>query len=209
MEIDIDISADVIGRDGKKLGTVALVVVQPPKMHLTDIVVSTGAIERHEVVVPANLVRGVENGEVHLSIDKDELRSYPDYLEVHYQMPPPGWAPPADFYYPPAAVLLPATASIPELVDERVNAPPGTRGIAEDMDVETIDGHKVGTVDAVDVDLATEDITELVVKQGFLFTHDTRIPVKDVREIRDGTVILNLTKNQIQRVEQEQRQHQD
>ena len=43
-ETPIDIGADVIGSDGKKVGTVTYVVVQPAEMRITDIVVSTGAI---------------------------------------------------------------------------------------------------------------------------------------------------------------------
>lgn len=205
LEKNIDIGADVVGADGKKLGKVAYVVVKPPEMQLTDIVVDTGLILGREVVVPVGVIRDVEGGKVQLSIGKDELEDYPDYIEVNYQVPPPNWVPPVDFTYPPATVLLPPTATLPELETVRINAPPGTRGIRDGMDVYTSDGQKVGSVDAVDVDLATDEITGFVVKHGFIFTRDTRIPAKDVREIRDGRVILRLSKDQIERVEREQR----
>lgn len=205
----VDIGADVVGSDGKKLGKVTYVVAKPPAMHITDLVVNTGAILGRDIVVPVSAIRDVENGKVYLSIDKDELKSYPDYIEINYQAPPPGWVPPPDYYYPPAAVLLPATASFPELETVRVNAPPGTRGIRDGMDVETSDGHKVGSVDAVDVDLANDELTGFVVKRGYLVTHDIRIPVKDVREIRDDKITLRLSKAQIEQIEREQLQRQD
>ena len=74
------------------------------------------------------------------------------------------------------------------------------------MEVESSDGHKVGALDALDIDLATGDIRGFVVKHGFLFTRDTRIPTGDVQAIRDGKVILKLTKDQVQQVEQAQSQ---
>ena len=206
VERDIDIGADVYGVDGKKLGTVQYVIVRPPEMRVTDIVVSTGALLGRDVVVPVDRILDVTDGDVVLSIGKDELKAYPDYVEVNYEKPPPGWVPPTNFYFPPAAVLLPPTAAVPELVDVRVNAPPGTRGIREGMEVKTVDGHKVGTIDKLDIDIETDRITGFVVKEGFLFTRDTRIPVGDVKELRDDEVILKLTKYQIEQLEREQRE---
>jgi sporulation protein YlmC with PRC-barrel domain len=202
----IDIGADVIGSDGKKVGTVAYVVVPPAEMRITDIVVRTGAILYREVVVPVPLVRDVQNGKVYLSIDKDELQKYPEYVEVDYRKPPSVWVPPEGVAYPPMGILWPAGAYDPAAAGVRVNAPPGTLGIREGMEVESSDGHKVGAVDALDIDLAIGDIRGFVVKHGFLRTRDTRIPAGDVQAIRDGKVILKLTKDQVQQVEQAQSQ---
>ena len=203
-EKPMDIGADVIGSEGKKVGTVAYVVVRPPEMRITDIVASMGAILGREVVVPVHLIQDVKNGKVYLSIDKDALKRYPDYIEVDYQQPPTGWVPPVGLAYPPTGILWPAGTFYPAAADVRINTPRGTLGIREGMEVESSDGHKVGTVDALDIDLATREITGFVVKHGFLFTRDTRIPTGDVQAIRDGKVILKLTKDQVQQVEQAQ-----
>ena len=103
-----------------------------------------------------------------------------------------------------SGILWPAGTFYPAAADVRINTPRGTLGIREGMEVESSDGHKVGTVDALDIDLATREITGFVVKHGFLFTRDTRIPTGDVQAIRDGKVILKLTKDQVQQVEQAQ-----
>jgi sporulation protein YlmC with PRC-barrel domain len=179
-------------------------VVPPAEMRITDIVVRTGGILYREVVVPVPLIRDVKNGKVYLSIDKDELKRYPDYIEVDYQQPPTGWVPPEGLAYPPTGILWPAD-TYPAAADVRVNTPPGTLGIREGMEVESSDGHKVGAVDALDIDLATGDIKGFVVKHGFLFRRDTHIPAGDVQVIRGGMVILKLTKDQVQQVEQAQR----
>lgn len=197
----IDIGADVIGSDGKKVGTVAYVVVRPAELRLTDIVVSTGVLLGREVVIPAHLIREVEDDRVYLSIDKDELNHYPDYIEIDYEKPPTGWVPPEGLYYPPAGMLWPVGSYYPEAADVHVNAPAGTLGIREGMDVESSDGHKVGSVDALDIDLATGEIRGFLVKRGLIFTRDTRFPTGDIQALRGGKVILTLTKDQVQQIE--------
>jgi sporulation protein YlmC with PRC-barrel domain len=194
----IDIGAEVIGSDGKKLGKVSYVVVRPDEKRVAEIVVSTGAILGRDVVVPLSLIDDVRDGKVYLSINKNELDKYPDYIEVDYENPPPEWVPPEGMTY--AGILWPAGAYYPVASSVHVNAPPGSLGICEGMDVESSDGHKVGSVEAIDIDMATGEVRGFVVKRGFLFTHDVRIPAGDVQMIRDGKVILNLTKDQVQLV---------
>jgi uncharacterized protein YrrD len=87
------------------------------------------------------------------------------------------------------------------ITNVRVNAPPGSLGLREGMPVETSDGHKAGSIDALDVDLTAGEVKGFVVKHGFLFAQDTRIPAGDVQVIRDGKVILNLTKDQAKEIE--------
>lgn len=197
----IDIGTDVVGSDGNKVGTVAYVVVRPPEMRITDIVVSTRALLGRDVVVPLDGVRRVEDGKVFLSIDRDRLTTYPDYIEVKFQQPPAGWVPPAELYYPQTGILWTADADYPEASSIQVNAPSGTVGISEGMGVESSDGHTVGTVDALEIDPTSNEVTAFVVKHGFLFTHDTRLPVTDTSEIRDGKVVLTLTRDQVQKIE--------
>ena len=198
----IDIGAPVIGVDGAKLGKVEYVVVRPDDMQITDIVVSTGVVLGREIVVPVRLIRDVQDGKVNLSIDKEELKQYPDYIEINYEKPPTGWIPPEGMVYPATGIVWPVGAYYnPEASGLRVNAPPGTLGIREGMPVETVDGHKVGSVDALDVDITTREIRGFEVKHGLLFSREVHIPAGDVLTIRDGRVILALTKEQAQQVE--------
>jgi uncharacterized protein YrrD len=195
----IDIGADVIGVTGDKVGSVRYVVVRPPEMHITDIVVGTGAILGRDVVVPTSEVDHVADGKVYLSIDKNRLGQYPDYVEVNYQQPPAGWAPPYGFAYPAGGMLWPVGAYYPEPSSVTVNAPPGTVGLSAGMSVESSDGHKVGTIDALDESEPDGNVTGIIVKQGFLFTHDTRIPADCIAGIENDRVRLTLTKDEVQR----------
>lgn len=206
VEQTLDIGADVIGSSGDKVGTVGYVVVRPPEMHITDIVVSTGSILGRDIVVPLDRVRSVAGGKVYLAIDKGELKTYPDYIAIHYTQPPAEWAPPVNWYYPPTNVLWPANY-YPTESAVQVNAPPGTEGIRQGMDVESADGHKVGSVDALETDPHSGDIVAFIVKHGFIFTHDTSIPTTDVQGLRDGKVILRLSKDQAENLEKQQSQN--
>src|SRR4051794_37680393 len=117
----IDIGADGIGSDGKKVGTVSYVVVPPAEMRITDIVVRTGGILYREAVVPVPVIGDVENGKVCLSIDKDGLQKYPESIEVDYRRPPAVWVPPEGVASPPTGILWPAGAYEPAAAGVRVN----------------------------------------------------------------------------------------
>lgn len=195
----IDIGADVIGRDGNKIGTVAYVVVQPPQMHVADFVVSTGAIIGRDVVVPMDSVERVADGKVYLSIDKEALGELKDYVEVHYDAPPEGWVPLGGFGYPTGATLWPAGTYYPQMSSVTVNAPSGTVGLHHGMDVESSDGHKIGSIQSVDEDPDTGDITDLIVKHGLLSGHHLRIPCSAIESTQEGRVRLNLTKDEADR----------
>jgi uncharacterized protein YrrD len=199
----IDIGADVIGSDGNKVGTVDYIVVRPPQMHITDIVVNVGGLTRRRIVVPEETVSAMKDGRVYLSMNRDRLETYPDYVEVDYRQPPTEWVPPPELYYPPTGILWPTRYYL-EPASVRVNAPPGTEGIGHGMEVESSNGHKVGSVDAIESDPASGDVSAFVVKRGFLFTHDTCIPIEHVAGIRDGKVILTLTRDEVQRLEESQ-----
>lgn len=197
----IDIGADVLTVDGEKVGSVVYVVVQPETMRLTDIVVSTGAILGRDIVVPIDAVTGVAAGEVRLSMDRGQLEGCPDYVEIRFKQPPESWMPAGGFTYPAQAMVWPAGTNYPEPESVTVNAPPNTVGVHRGMDVESSDRHKVGTVDAVDADPSTDEVRGIVVKQGFLFTHDTIIPVTAVAGVENDKVTLNLTRDEVRRLE--------
>jgi len=193
----IDPGDDVVGTGGQKLGTVAYVVARPPEMKVTDIVVSTGALLGRDIVVPVDHVSGVADHQVRLDIDQEELKTLPDYVDVDYKEPPAGWIPPAGYLYPAGTMLWPAEMYFPEEASVKVNAPPGTVGVSKGMDVESSDGHKVGSVEGLYLDPQSDDVTALIVKHGFIFTDDTFVPVEYVSGIKDETITLNLTADEV------------
>jgi uncharacterized protein YrrD len=197
---EIDTGYEVLDSGGNKVGSVAYLVVDPQKLHLTDVVVSTGAILGRDVVVPTDAIDSVAGGKVHLNVDKQQVQSYSDYIEINYRQPPQDWTPPAGYMYPTAGMLWPTYSYYPEPADVKVNAPKGTIGLSTGMDVESSDGHKVGTVHGLDVN-ASGDVTGFIVQHGFFFHHDTTIPIDQVQEVTESTVKLKLNRDAVKGLE--------
>lgn len=194
----IDVGARVVTRDGEKAGSIVYVVVQPPEMHMTNIVVSTGALLGRDVVVPVDAVDRVVEGTVHLSINRDELDRQPDYVDVEFQQPPEDWFASSNFGYPAMSALWPAGTYVPrtDIASIKVNAPPGTVALHEGMDVHSSDGHRIGTVQALETDPVDGDIVAFEVKRGMLFSHETRVPLACVEGVDDQGVRLNITEEE-------------
>lgn len=189
---------DVIDSAGHKVGTVAYVVVRPPEMHVIDVVVSTGALLGRDIVVPKDRIQAMADGKVHLSIDQKALEGLQDYVEVHYDTPPEGWAPDEGYMYPTQSVLWPTGAYYSTPSSTTVNAPEGTVGIREGMDVVSSDGHKIGTIHAMESDETTGDLTDIIVQHGHLFKHFARIPCSRVKEIHADLIQVTLTPDEAQ-----------
>ena len=193
----IDVGADVVAPNGDHLGKVGYVVVRPPEFRVTDVVVTTGALLGRDIVVPVDRIARVEDGTVQLALDKRELDTMDDYVEAHYDRPPDDWYATTGMYYPGSATLWPAGSYYPVPTSVQVNAPPGTVGLREGMEVVSNDGHKVGTIDSIRVGDASGDVTAIVVKHGFILTHDTEFPISDVRDVDDERVVLGLSRDEV------------
>ncbi len=63
----------------------------------------------------------------------------------------------------------------------------------KNSDVLTHDKNHVGQVDRVVIDPATDEVSHLVVKKGFLFTEDKVVPITDIETTSKKTVILKKT----------------
>jgi sporulation protein YlmC with PRC-barrel domain len=201
VEEPINPGADVIGSDGEKVGSVAYVVVNPSSMHIEDIVVSTGAILGRDVVVSTDKIERIADNGIYLTLDKGGLEACKDYIDVEYQAPPAEWAPAGGFSaYPTGMTLFPAGMYFPEASDVTVNTPPGTVGLHEGMDVTSSEGDKIGTIQSFEADPATGNITELVVKHGFISTHEATIAAEHVRAIESDRVRLDLPKDELEQL---------
>lgn len=80
-------------------------------------------------------------------------------------------------------------------VETRDNLPDDSFTIDTGTDVIGLDGDKVGEVDEV---LATPDgqISGIVVKAGFIFKHDVKIPMQAVDQVGREQILLNITRDQ-------------
>lgn len=197
-EESITPGADVVGADGDKVGTVEYVVVNPDTMGVTDVVVSTGTFLGRDIVVGIDNLDRIADDKVYLRLDKKGLEACKDYVNVEFTAPPTDWAPTGGLSaYPSGIMLWPGGMYYPEASDVTVNAPPGTVGLHEGMTVQSSDGAKIGSIKSLEADPASETITEIVVKHGFISSHEFAIPADLVKSIDSDTVHLSLSEDEV------------
>lgn len=195
METTITTGTPVFTSDGQQAGHVSYVVVDPRTFKVTDFVVSTGNFLGRDIVVSTDQIEREDDDGIYLKLDRQGLDACPDYVDVNYQTPPDTWLPAPGLTYPAGSMLWPAGITYPEATSVTVNTPAGTVGLYPGMDVVSSDGHTVGSIDALVTDPQSDDVTGFVVKHGFIFTHDTTIPVDQVARVENDRVKLKISKD--------------
>ena len=197
---EIVVGADVVSSDGEKAGSVDFVVIDPTSFHLTDIVVSTGTLLGRDIIVPMDSVERIEPHRVVLTLDRAALERCPDYVEINYQSAPVAWPGygMTGLSYPPDAVLTP-NAMDAGATGGKVNAPEGTVGIYEGMEVDSSDGHRIGRVDALNLDESSQSVRAIVMKHGLIHSHEIGIPIEHISAVEGDRVRLDIPKDEIER----------
>lgn len=198
----IDILADVTAADGRRVGRVDRVVMDPRTLKVTHIVIHKGLFLTRDIVAPVEAVRSTNEGAVFLRVDSAELDMMPDFIDEEFVVPP--HAAPIGPYVPGSVLWPTAYAYAPVIMSEERHVPEETIEILEGTDVLCADG-KIGTVDEVLVDSATRRISGFIVRRGFLLTHDVTVPVDWVKRADSQVVELTCTKEQIEGLDEEQR----
>jgi uncharacterized protein YrrD len=93
-------------------------------------------------------------------------------------------------------VLWPAGGYYPEPASVTVNAPKGTVGMHEGMEVVGSDGHSLGSIEGWEVDPDSDEVTTLHVRHGFLTHTHVHIPADQIAEVEGDRVQLKLTKDE-------------
>ncbi len=207
--MEVDVGAKVFTRDGKEVGRVDRVVMMPEKNELISIVVHKGFLLPRDTVIPVEDIESADKNAVHLKITAKEVENLPQFIPENYTVPPSHWTPPS--VYVPAYVLVP----VPGYVDiskpreeleakarearEGERVPKGAVEINEGTEVDCADG-RVGTVDEVLVDPASNQVTGIVVRVGTILTKDVVVPARWIVEVRNDRVLLGCTKDEIERL---------
>ena len=74
----------VVTADGKKIGSLERVVLDPHTKKVTYLVISTGAVFGTDKVVPVEMIANASEDEIRLNVDKDALGPLPEFLQEHY-----------------------------------------------------------------------------------------------------------------------------
>lgn len=211
----IDLGKDVIAVDGEKIGTVDRLVLDNETHNLTKFVVHKGMIFSEDRIVDLDMVSKVDaDGNIHLSVASDDERRLPAFVEDTYRVASeeetrhleygtltgtapyaPIWIAPggaSGSYRPGEGPFFHGAETTSGTLETRTNLPEDTMTMDTGTDVIGSDGDKVGEIE----ELVTDEhgnTTAFVVKSGFIFTHDVRIPIEAVERMSGDHVRLNIT----------------
>jgi len=205
--------AHVESADGKDVGRLHSVVVDPRDNEVTHIIVNAGphfpepGFGAPELInVPIEQMEDAGEDNVVLRCSRDEFRKLPQWVERDFTPAAPtgpeekrpdyahrlwntGVALAASFASLLTGIAVPA---------EKVRKASFEREILNDAPVWRVEPHThVGDVERVLVDEETDEIKELVIKRGALFGEDVVLPMDFVTEIQDGVVHVQLTDEEL------------
>jgi uncharacterized protein YrrD len=207
---------DVVDKNGKKVGSMERVVIDPRTGEVTDLIIHKGHLLIQDKVLPVDQVQRTGDNEVILNTDADNLKDLPDYIEARYVpmdkqdlaeqqsdaeaaipmlwYPAPGQA---MFSYPG---LYPDPTQYPNKIELKENTPKGTVALQEGARVIGKDGKHVGNVEKVITEDQKSQVTHLLITKG-TFNHEMKlIPANWISGIKDDGVRLSVSADFVDRL---------
>lgn len=198
---DFNIGAQVHCKD-EHCGKLLKVVVDPHTQRVTDLIVERGFLLKTDRVLPVSAVERATDQDIHLYINSDELEDYPEYREVEFKKPAPGWE--QTERYKPEHVRCwvgpyglvgrePVVPMIRQQVHEGI--PSNLEVIEQGTPVHNLQS-TAGEVDHVLVNHESGEIGHLVVRKGII-PHYPIIPVSMVKEVSEEGITVIATDEEI------------
>ncbi|HVB63428.1 MAG TPA: PRC-barrel domain-containing protein [Nitrolancea sp.] len=214
--MEIHLGKKVISSDGKHVGHVDSLVIDDMTHDVQSIISRSGVMLTVDRIIPIEAVGQVDSdGNVHLTMqateadqqqqfvdhafrvaNPDELNELPQsWMSVTGQMPIFFGTGNATLGYNNDSSILRSSPIDSSEMKVDSNLPEWEGLLGSGTDVVGSDGKKIGTVDDVTY---SEDgkITGFMVKAGFLFHHDVRLPADWIESVVSGKVRLNVTADQ-------------
>jgi len=191
--------------DGKNVGRIDRIVLDPQTKDVTHLVVRNGFLLTEDKVVPVDLIGAATEKGVTLRAEVSDLEALPLFEETHYvwatgnpSPKPPGETGGNDGYplYPHPVldgvprIVMTDPPPPPYVAETEQNIPAGTVALKEGAEVITADGKHVGTLEQVLTDPGLDQATDLVIAQGLLVKERRRVPIQWVSEVREGEIHL-------------------
>lgn len=211
----IDLGTNVMDRSGDKVGTVDRIVVDPETKEIDKFIVGKGFLSSRDIIVDREMITHQSDDGIYLDLTGDQVDELPEFVEDRYtvvddrdRMSLPYVVPNAGgagMYlwgattvgrgYDDRGSMFEAAPADAPVVETRTNLPEQDVVISEGTDVVGSDGEKIGTVDQVVFDRDGR-IHGFIVKAGFIFTRDVRVPIDWVASAGEEKVHLNIASDQ-------------
>ena len=211
----VEVGARVRTTDGKDVGTIDRLIVDPGNNEIKAAVIRKGIILPRDVEVPLSALERGPDGSIRLSYTAEQVDQLPQFFESNYTATPPaGYVPPADyptagtywpigygfFATPPLAETEVSTGSVAldrEAREALERQDLENAVIGEGSDVVDRDGEKVGEVAQLVFDLDDNRLTSFIVRKGFIFTEDRELPASVIDRVDDGVIYLRAAKQEL------------
>jgi uncharacterized protein YrrD len=221
--MQIQLGDEVRTRDGKDVGKIDKLILDPKSHQIRAAVVRKGMLFHDDVEISLDLLEVDRDGSVRLTCTEDQFETLPKFYEANYTTTPPAdytapynrplgglvWPGGGIGAYPVVGAPMSGYARPGELGGPRLPLDREERQILfeqdlrnavidEGSDVKGSDDEKIGELHSLSFDPATGELTSFVVRQGFLFTQDHQLPADLISSVNDGVVYLSLTKDEVE-----------
>ena len=199
----ISISADVQGTDGK-LGEITAVIAETRTDRVVAMVVKPHVLFGHTHVVPLAAVSAVQGDTVFVEIDRATFEGRGAYVETLHADYTDYTGPPSqdnEGTYRGNMEYDAVTLSGAQMQGKPMGYPGGEALSPDDMNSAQIglgapilsaDGTKVGELGGFSVEHDTGAPTQISVRTGHLFKHETELPPDWIRDLSSRGVLLNV-----------------
>ena len=202
----------VVSTDGKDLGHVRRVVLDPHTDEVKDLVVRKGTLLTEDRVVPMDLVRSSDSDQVRLTIMAEAFEKLLPFEETYYVAadgevtvtPPPAMA---YYLYPPVGGFgpglyegtLPLEMAGYQLRRER-HIPANTVALKAGATVKGRDDKDIGKVEQLLTAPGSDQATHIVVSEGMLHKTHRVVPLEWVQTIAEAEVKLAVPSRVVERL---------
>jgi uncharacterized protein YrrD len=217
--MEVHIGSHVLGTGGK-LGEVHRVIVDARTNNVTDIVVKHGSLMGKERMVPLGCVDHVEDdGSVYLNVDEKVFEAFEGFADDRFRAPDPDYVGPPGFRGDAFLVesMWAGTGGTGAGFGGKPMGYPGGEQLSpDDMQRPSIqpgtpivdpDGKKIGEVHELAWQADGGSPTRLVMRSGTIFHTDTELPLDWIQNLSDEGVVLNVPRQRVEALREEQHSH--
>lgn len=190
----VELGAKVSTADGKEIGTIEKLILDPDGGDVHAVVVRKGMLFGRDIEVELDDIVGQPDGTARIRYAENELDRLRTFHEGSYTTPPPerSTETASGYGYPAASLLWPSRWSGPvsgepyghdaigavgdEVASLHRQQDLGSAVIEEGSTVKSRDGEKLGEVHKLVFDADSGRPAMLVIRKGFLFTEDVEVP---------------------------------
>ena len=213
----IELGAKVSTADGKEIGTIEKLILNPDTGDVRALVVRKGLLFHRDIEVELDDIVARRDGAARLRYAESELDRLQSFEESSYTTPPPERSTEyaSGYGYPTASLLWPSKWSGPVsgepyghdaigAVRDEVAALHHEQDLAnavirEGSTVRSRDGEKLGEVHRLVFDPDSGRPTMLEIRKGFLFTEDVEVPAGLISSVDDDVVYLDVRHDELER----------